>query len=143
MRLEWDGTFAAPGVTREPEYTENLVRAIWKIKPKWTFLTDLRFVKYNDALLDLDDSYNSTFLELAYEVAEGIEVAVSYGVDPWAIEEPVNEYSRIGRDLFLFERGANAGTARTNYFGLADAIREAESDLADERLFQLEAIMRF
>jgi hypothetical protein len=143
VRLEWDGTFASPGMNRQPEYTENLVRGIWKIRPKWQFLADLRFVKYNDALLDLNDSYNETFLELKHEIAPGVEIALSYGVDPWAMDDAVNEYGYIGRDLFLFDRGANAATARTNYFGLASAIRTAEGALAKERLFQLEAMMRF
>lgn len=93
--------------------------------------------------LGLNGSYNETFLEVAYEVAEGIELALSYGVDPWAIDDPVNEYGYIGRDLYLFERDANGGTARTNYVSLAELIPEAESALADERVIQIEAVVRF
>jgi hypothetical protein len=76
-------------------------------------------------------------------VAEDIELALSYGVDPWAIDDVVNEYGYIGRDLFLFDLGANGGTARTNFLGLSDRIADAESALADERVIQIEAIMRF
>ena len=143
IRLEYDGTIAASGFDREPKYVQSLVRATWTIRPRWTFGTDLRFVKYNDPVLDLNDAYNETFVALKHVVKEGIEVSLGYGVDPWVLDGPVNEYASIGRDAYLFGLGANAETARTNFLGLRDRILGAESALANARLFQLQAIVRF
>jgi hypothetical protein len=141
--FRYAGTVAGPGFGKEPSYVETLLQGTWQMTRRWRFHTDARFVKYNSRILDLGRSFNETFFEFAYEVAEGMEVAVSYGVDPWAIDSPVNEYAYVGRDLFLFDRGANAETARTSYLSLADVIPEAESALADERVLQVEAVMRF
>ncbi|MBZ0269215.1 glycogen-binding domain-containing protein [bacterium] len=143
IRFSYDGTFAQTGITREPKYTETLLKASWLVRPQWELLCDLRFVKYNDRILDLNDAYNETYLELKHEIAKGVEIALSYGVDPWVIDDPVNEYAYIGRDLFLFDRGANAETARDDFYGLAQAIRGAESALEAARVLQVEAMMRF
>jgi len=143
VRFSYDGTFAQTGITREPKYTETLLKASWLIRPQWELLCDLRFVKYNDRILDLNDAYNETYLELKHEIAKGVLIALSYGVDPWVIDDPVNEYAYIGRDLFLFDRGANAETARDDFYGLADAIRGAENALEAARVLQVEAMMRF
>lgn len=143
IRVSYDGTFAQSGLTREPKYTETLLKGSWLIRPRWELHCDLRFVKYNDRILDLNDAYNETFLELKHEIAEGVEIAVSYGVDPWVLDDPVNEYAYIGRDLYLFDRGANAETAREDFLGLARSIRGAENALEAARVIQVEAMMRF
>ncbi len=143
VRFEYDGLIGASGFDREPKYVETLLKAVWTIRPRWTLGTDLRFAKYNDPVLDLNDAYNDTFVELKHVVQEGIELALSYGVDPWVLDEPVNEYAYIGRDAYLFGLGANAETARTNYLGLKQRIQAAESAMANARVLQLEAIVRF
>jgi hypothetical protein len=143
IRFEYDGTIAGQGFDREPKYIETLLKLKWKVRPKLRFLADARFVKYNDPILDLSDAYNSSFWELGYEVTPGVEIALSYGVDPYVLDPPVNEYAYIGRDLFLFERGASGVVARTDFLGLAEAIPGAETALEKERVIQIEAIMRF
>ncbi len=143
ITFAYDGTFAAIGVDREPKYSETLLQVGWRVSRSWRFLTDWRFVKYNDPVMDLGGSYHESFWEFTYEVAEDVELALSYGVDPWILDEPLNEFAYIGRDMFLFDRGANAGTARTAFANLGKRIEEAETALADERVFQIEAIMRF
>jgi hypothetical protein len=143
LHFRYQGTVAGPGFGREPSYVETLLQGTWRISPRWKLFTDARFVKYNSRPLDLDDSFNETFWELAYEVTQGVELALSWGVDPWVIDAPVNEYAYIGRDVFLFGLGASGATARTDYVSLAETIPEAESALADERVLQVEAIVRF
>lgn len=143
VTFRYEGTVAAPGFGREPSYVETLLQGTWNFRPRWRLHTDLRFAKYNSRPLDLDDSFNSTFLEVVYEVAAGIDLALSYGVDPWVLDPDNNEYGYIGREQYLFARGANGVTARENYVSLAEVIPEAESALADERVIQIEAIVRF
>jgi hypothetical protein len=70
-------------------------------------------------------------------------------VDPWVLDPVTNEYGEIGRDQFLFERGANGSRAETNYFslgafdGVPGFIDQAERALEKERRIQVEAIVRF
>lgn len=141
--FEYEGTIAGHGLDTDPKYVESLVRVTWRIAPRWRFHSDTRFAKYNDPVLGLFEAYNESFHEVRYEVAPGIEVSLAYGVDPYVIDPPVNEYAYIGRDQFLFARGANGSTARTRYLDLSGAIADAEEALERERRFQVEAIVRF
>jgi hypothetical protein len=94
-------------------------------------------------VLDLDDRWRSFFTELAFTPGSGIRISLSYGVDPWAIDDPVNEYAYIGRDLFLFGNGATGRAAATNYRGLGPIIAAAEEKLQDDKTVALEAVVRF
>ncbi len=128
---------------KEPKFVETLVQVVSHPWKKIRLYSDTRLVKYNDPVLDLFTSYWSTFAEVAWELGGGAEIALSYGVDPIAIDEAVNEYDYIGRDLFLFDRGANGDVARRDFFGLTKNISEAEQALEDERRFQIEGIIHF
>ncbi len=143
VELAYHGTFAGAGVGKTPSYVETLVHLTGMLAPRWRGYVDTRIASYDSAILDLNDSFVSTFIEIAYLPTSTISIAFSYGVDPYVIDAPVNEYDYIGRDLFLFERGANGSAAQTNYLGLGDAIVSAERALEDERRFQLEAIVRY
>ena len=59
------------------------------------------------------------------------------------MDETTNEFDEIGRDMFLFGRGASGDTARRNYLGLGEFIPGAEKALEDERRIQIEGIVRF
>jgi len=143
VSFTWKGTFAGIDLNKDPKYTENLFQFKGYPSKKIRLYSDTRLVKYTDPVLDLFGSYWSTFAEVAYEVAKGIEVALSYGVDPLLVDETTNEFDAIGRDLFLFARGANGDAARRNFRSLASSIPAAEEALEDERRIQIEAIVRF
>jgi hypothetical protein len=59
------------------------------------------------------------------------------------VDENTNEYAEIGRDRFLFDRGATQELALGNYFGLGPTLEAAERALRDDRRLQVEAIVRF
>ncbi len=128
---------------RDPKLVETyfiLTARPWK---QVRLMSDTRLAKYNDPVLALFSSFASTFAEVAWEFGQGLEIALSYGVDPYVVDETINEYSNIGRDAFLFDRGANGDAARRNYPGLGDTIRDAEQALQDEERFQIEGIIHF
>ncbi|MFH1279451.1 MAG: glycogen-binding domain-containing protein [Candidatus Eisenbacteria bacterium] len=143
LEFTWRGNFAGVDLDKDPKYTENLFQLEARPWKKVRLYSDTRLVKYNDPVLAIFGSWWSTFAEAAYEVAEGIEVSLSYGVDPFIVDETTNEFDAIGRDLFLFERGANGDVARRSFSGLGTAIPEAEQALEDERRIQIEGIVRF
>ncbi len=141
--VRWKGTFDAVALDRQPKYAESIFQLGCDVTRALRFGTDSRWVKYDDPFLGLFGGYHSHYADLNYTFAPGITVELGFGVDPWVIDPPVNEYAPIGRDLFLFDRGANAATARTNYYGLGPKIAAAEKALENERRLQLKAIVRF
>ena len=141
--LSYRGTFAAQDFGKRPKYSESIFVLQRFIRPAWRLSWDLRLARYTDAVLAIDDAYHASFVELAYMPAEGVSLALSYGVDPHVIDEATNEFGEIGRDQFLFTNGANAAAAETNYRGLGRLIRRAEQALEDERRIQLEAVLVF
>lgn len=143
LRLRYDGTIGSTGINREPKYFESIVQATYDLTPRWELHGETRIVRYDDPVLELSNTYDSYFLEAKWKLDEGIELAVSYGVDPVAFDFVTNEYGRIGRDQYLFERGANAATARANFASLRQSIDDAERELTEEKVLQLEAIVRF
>ncbi|MFH1680883.1 MAG: glycogen-binding domain-containing protein, partial [Candidatus Eisenbacteria bacterium] len=133
LTFAWKGTFAGIDLDKDPKYTENLFQFKAYPAKRFRVYSDTRLVKYTNPVLDLFGSYWCTFAEVAYEIASGIEVALSYGVDPYIVDETTNEYDSVGRDLFLFARGANGDEARRSFLGLATAVPAAEQALEDER----------
>jgi hypothetical protein len=146
-RHEVDFTYRAKlgsqGFDRQPIYWESLFILQGAVARDWRATIDTRVVRYDAPVLELKKTYGETFLELAYMPAQGVSVALSFGVDPFAIDEPVNEYAYVGRDLFLFAEGANGENAESNYRNMGNLIRRAEEKLEKERRFQLEAIVSF
>ncbi len=142
VRFTYLGQIA--GVTgNDPKYVETLLQLLSRPYKSFRLYSDTRLVKYNDPVLDLFSSYWSTFFEVAYEFGAGLELAFSYGVDPYVIDETTNEYGYIGRDEFLFDLGANGDAARKDFTNLGSLIPQAEQALEDEERFQVEGIVRF
>lgn len=141
--VTYAGTLAAEGIDSKPKYAESLLQVDGRLSRNWSASWDSRLVRYDAPALELSDSFFSTFFEVAFRPVEGVDLAVSWGVDPYVIDEPVNEYGYIGRDLFLFGEGANAGQARSDYRGLGEKILAAEEALEDERRIQFEARLVF
>jgi hypothetical protein len=143
MLFKYLGRYNSVSVDRLPKYAESVFQLGFDLASGLRFEADSRWVKYDDPLLQLRSAYWSHFQEITYKFAPNIQVALGFGVDPWVIDPPVNQYAPIGRDLFLFARGANGAIAEQNYLGLGQAIAEAEQALEDERRVQLEAIIHF
>jgi hypothetical protein len=131
------------GFDRKPKFFESIFQLGADISPGWRLSIDTRLVRYDDPVLDLDDTYRSTFVAVAYVPAEGVELSLGYGVDPYVIDDPVNEFAYIGRDQFLFAEGAHATAAETNFRNLGRLIERAEQALEEERRIQLQAVLRF
>ncbi len=141
--VEYNGIYNTTKIGRKPKYWENRFAFHVDITRRLGFNTDSRIVRYDDPVLDLAETFDSHFLELKYMFAPEIEVGLSWGVDPYVIDAPSNEYRYIGRDQFLFDRGANGSTAQTRFLDLSSTIRAAEQALEDEKVIQLEAILKF
>lgn len=149
VTFEYAGTFNGVSLDKLPRYAESIFRIGVDVTPQVRFSTDSRWAKYDHPGLGLFGGYVSHFADLTYTFAPGIQVSLSAGVDPWVLDPVTNEYAGIGRDLFLFERGATGGRAETSYFslgafdGVPGFIGQAERALEKERRVQVEAIVRF
>jgi hypothetical protein len=137
------GIVNSTALHRKPKYWEQGLTFHLDLVRRLGLNTDTRWVRYDDPVLNLSDTFLSHFIELKYMFSSSIEVALSWGVDPWVIDEPVNEYAYIGRDLFLFGQGASGDAAEAAFLDLGETIRRAEEALEDERRIQIEGILRF
>ena len=143
LTFDYRGNFAGVDAGKKPKYKENLFTLTARPWKKIRLVSDTRLANYNDPVLELHGSYWCTFFEVAYEVAEGIEVSLSFGVDPHVVNEATNRFEPIGRDIFLFDGGANASAARRDFESLSRFLPAAEQALEDERRIQIEGIVRF
>ncbi len=141
--VRWKGTFGTEGLDRRPKYAESRLQLGFDVNRMLRLATDSRWVKYDDPFLGLYSGYLSHFVEATWTFAPGATIALGFGVDPWVVDEVLNEYADIGRDVFLFARGATGATARDNYYGLGPKIAAAERALENERVVQIKAIVRF
>ncbi|NNF07949.1 MAG: hypothetical protein HKN21_14390, partial [Candidatus Eisenbacteria bacterium] len=139
----YQGILNATKLGREPKYWETNITFHVELTRRLDLNTDSRWVRYDDPILDMDETFLSHFIELKYHFTPEIEVGLSWGVDPWVIDGITNEYDRIGRDQFLFSRNANASTAESDFLDMGKTILAAEKALEDETRFQLEAIIRY
>jgi hypothetical protein len=142
-RFRWKGTFESVALDRRPKYAESRFQLGLDLNRSLRLSTDSRWVKYDDPFLGLNSGYLSHFAQCAYTFAPGVSLALGLGVDPWVMDEVLNDYADIGRDVFLFARGASGATARDNYYGLGPKIAAAERALESERVVQLKAIVHF
>lgn len=143
MNFVFQGTCSRVDLDKKPKFMEGLFQIKAYPRNRIRLYSDTRIATYDDPVLNLDDTYLSTFFEIAYEVSNGIEISLSFGVDPIVVDRETNQYSYQGRDDFLFEGGANGDVARRNYMSLAKYIPEAEKALENERRIQIEGIVRF
>ena len=141
--VRWKGTFGTEALDRRPKYAESRLQLGFDVNRMLRFTTDSRWVKYDDPFLGLYSGYLSHFAEATWTFAPGATIALGFGVDPWVVDEVLNEYSDIGRDVFLFARGATGAAAKDNYYGLGPRIAAAEKALENERVVQIKAIVRF
>lgn len=141
--VRYAGILNATKLGRKPKYWENRFQLHYEFSRRLHLNTDSRWVRYDDPVLALEETFLSHFVEFKYMFTPEVEVGLSYGVDPYVIDPVTNQYADIGRDFFLFERGANGATARDRYLELGSILDRAESELESERRFQLEAIVRF
>ncbi|MDZ4804459.1 MAG: glycogen-binding domain-containing protein [Candidatus Eisenbacteria bacterium] len=143
LNVRYAGTINSTGFDLKPKFIETLFQATLQLSSRTRLYSDTRWARYDDPVLQIDGGYLSTFLELQYQFTPGIQFALSWGVDPYVIDEPVNEYAYIGRDTYLFDRFATGAAAANNYYSLYTFLPLAEQELEDERRIQLEAIVRF
>jgi len=141
--VRWKGTFGTEALDKRPKYAENRLQLGLAVNRMLRLTTDSRWVKYADPFLGLYSGYLCHFAEATWTFAPGASLALGFGVDPYVIDEVLNEYSDIGRDVFLFTRGATGATAKDNYYGLGAKIAAAERALENERVVQIKAIVRF
>jgi hypothetical protein len=141
--VRWKGTFGTEALDKRPKYAENRLQLGLDVNRMLRLTTDSRWVKYDDPFLGLYSGYLCHFAEATWTFAPGASLALGFGVDPYVIDEVLNEYSDIGRDVFLFARGATGATAKDNYYGLGAKIAAAERALENERVVQIKAIVRF
>jgi hypothetical protein len=141
--FRWKGVFETVALGRLPKYAESRFQLGFDLSRSLRLSTDSRWVKYDDPFFGLYSGYLSHFAQCAYAFAPGASLALGFGVDPWVMDEVLNDYADIGRDVFLFARGASGATARDNYYGLGSKIAAAERALETERVVQLKAIVHF
>jgi hypothetical protein len=143
VSVEYWAILNSTGLSRKPKYWDNQIAFHLDLTRRLGLNTDTRIVRYDDPVLRLKDTFASHFVELKYRFTPAMEMGLSWGVDPWVIDGVANEYKHIGRDLFIFERGADGNAAKNQYLNMTETVRGAEQELEDEKRFQLEAIIKF
>ncbi len=141
--FRWRGTFTGVKLGLRPRYAENVFQFGFDVTPALRFSTDARWAKYDAPALKLDRGYLSNFAQLAYRFAEGIHVAMGWGVSPTVLDPVTNAFAPIGREQFLYDRNANGWFAETDWLSLAPQISAAEKALQNERRLHLEAVVHF
>ena len=141
--FEYAGRIHTHSLTTRPKVIESFFRLGYDLTPALRAQADTRWVKYDDPVLGLHSGYVNPFAELVYTFAAGVEVAVSYGVDPWVLDRSTNEYAYRGRDDVLAAGGVSSAGARTAFLDQGPALRDAEKVMRDLRRVAVEAIVRF
>ncbi|MDI6807567.1 MAG: glycogen-binding domain-containing protein [Candidatus Eisenbacteria bacterium] len=141
--LEYAGTFSGAGFSYRPSYIETLIRSKFWFSRTLSLYNDARFASYNHKGLSLKKSFFSNFVELGLEWSKQVRLEFGFGVDPYVLDEVLNEYTYIGRDMFLFGKSADAMTAVTNYKNIGKIIEDAENSMSRERRISVEAKLRF
>lgn len=141
--FRWSGTFTGVKLGLRPRYAENVFQFGFDVTRSLRFTTDARWAKYDAPALKLDRGYLSNFAQLAYRFAEGIHVAMGWGVSPTVLDPVTNQFAPIGREQYLYDRNANGWFAETDWLSLAPQISAAEKALQNERRLHLEAVVHF
>jgi hypothetical protein len=141
--LRYQGTFTGVDLGKNPRYAESIFQLGFDWNKVIRIGSDTRWVKYDAPTLGLARGYASTFTSATYHFAPDISVALGLGVDPEVLDPNTNEYSSIGRDLYLNQRNANGYIAENNYLSLAPQIAAAEHALKAEKRIQLRAVVHF
>jgi hypothetical protein len=141
--IEYRGTLSTAGLSYSPSSVETRGLATVRLLPRLSAYEDLRVARYDAASLALRHTYVSNFAELRYTWTPQIGIELGFGVDPYVLDLVPNEYRDIGRDIFLFDQGANETAARTNYQSFGRILDTAEKNLAHERRISLEAKLTF
>lgn len=141
--FEYAGRIHSHALTTRPKVIESFFRLGYDLTPSLRAQADTRWVKYDDPVLRLHSGYVDHFAELAYTFAAGVEVALSWGVDPWVLDRATNAYAYRGRDDALFAAGVGSEGARTAFLDQGPLLAAAERALRDQRRIAVEAIVRF
>ncbi len=141
--FEYAGRIHTHSLTVRPKYIESFFRLGYDLTPALRLQSDTRWVKYDDPVLQLGHGYVNHFVEALYTFAPGVQVALSYGVDPWVLDRATNEYAYRGRDDALAAEGVTSTAARLAYLNQGPVIDAAERALRDTRRIAIEAIVRF
>jgi hypothetical protein len=141
--FEYAGRIHSHSLTTRPKVIESFFRLGYDLTPSLRAQTDTRWIKYDDPTLALHSGYVDHFAELAYTFAPGIQLALSWGVDPWVLDRATNGYAYRGRDDALVAAGVTSTAARDAYLQQGPVIAAAERALRDRRRIAVEAIVRF
>jgi hypothetical protein len=141
--FEYAGRIHTHSPSMRPKFIESFFRLGYDLTPSLRAQTDTRWVKYDDPTLGLHSGYVDHFAELAYTFATGVQVALSYGVDPWVLDRATNAYAYRGRDDALAAAGVGSAGARTAFLDQGPVLAAAERALRDQRRIAVEAIVRF
>jgi hypothetical protein len=146
VTFDYEGVFNVAKLGRLPKYSESVFRLGFDVTRFVRFSTDSRWAKYDDPTLGLFHGYVDHFAQLSYAFAPTARVELSFGVDPWVIDPPANEFAMIGRDQFLFDANRSAAsptTALVDFVSLGARVAAAEKALRDERRVQVRGIVTF
>lgn len=141
--FEYAGRIHTHRLTTRPKFIESFFRFGYDLTPSLRAQTDTRWVKYDDPTLGLHSGYVDHFAELSYTFSRGIQLALSWGVDPWVLDVATNGYAYRGRDDALAVRGVTSAAAQAAFLQQGPVIAAAERALRDQRRIAVEAIVRF
>ncbi|MEO0284984.1 MAG: glycogen-binding domain-containing protein [candidate division WOR-3 bacterium] len=132
------GKFSSPGFGYYPYSSEIIFKWIQKIFKDYEIFCDVRFINFDAPHLRIKNSFLSPYLELRKIIYERSYVFLSYGLDPFTLEE--DEWARR---IYLTERGANMELISDSYLRYGRKSLLAERDLENLILLKIGIEIRF
>jgi len=131
----WDGT------DEGPRFGEiRLVNGL-AVHPRVAFLLDMRGVSYEYGGVWRD--FVDAFLSVRGSIRNGFWCAVGTGVNPYAFDRWLYDFSDHGRQMYLMDRGGFRALAAGGEAASMEAILDAEELLAEDWIVTFEAGFTF
>ncbi|MBD3179100.1 MAG: hypothetical protein GF417_05625 [Candidatus Latescibacteria bacterium] len=104
-------------------------------------MADLRGVIYNYP--GIEEGYTDLFVGLRKEFDRYAWVIVGLGFNPYRIDRWEYDINRLGREIYMDEKGVFSSAASLSPHLIAEALKDAEGDLSGNYTFSVQAGFRF
>lgn len=148
--MEVMSQISATDLMDAPRLYDNQAALTWNLTNKWQVYTNWRLPVYRDDfwgfhtnIMDHKNVFVSNYSSLAYIVNPNVKVAVSWGVNPTALNNTTDEFYNGGREDFLEAASDYLSSLESGYPSAGQKIKEAEKALSKEKRISVEAVLSF
>jgi hypothetical protein len=133
----------ADGNDRSRAVTEGLLREGLAIGSRIIHLLDLRYVSYDHDAWRGTRRFIDVFTALRLRISNDAWVSIGAGVHPHCFDRWRYRFTEYGRESYLIGRGVFDSVGGDDEAAVLRALERAETDLADEWSFVVEAGFQF